>query len=106
MSMADPMRLKLDRRIHNQRVALRENWMIVEQRQRMHRSVALHALRKLDALADLAGIPDKPDGVANKSIWWRVQQLEAMIRTSCAGECICPKCGLRHGGSSASDHGF
>lgn len=26
-------RLKLDRRIHNQRVALRENWMIAEMRQ-------------------------------------------------------------------------
>lgn len=26
-------RLKLDRRIHNQRVALRENWMIVESRE-------------------------------------------------------------------------
>lgn len=27
-------RLKLDRRIHNQRVALRENWEIVEQRRK------------------------------------------------------------------------
>lgn len=27
-------RLKLDRRIHNQRIALRQNWEIVEQRQK------------------------------------------------------------------------
>lgn len=30
--MNNEMRLKLDRRIHNQRVALRENWMITEMR--------------------------------------------------------------------------
>jgi hypothetical protein len=30
--MSAEMRLKLDRRIHNQRVALRENWMISERR--------------------------------------------------------------------------
>jgi len=33
--MPTDMRLKLDLRIHRQRLALRENWQIVESRQRM-----------------------------------------------------------------------
>lgn len=53
-------RLKLDRRIHNQRVALRENWQIVEQRRKWlgcasARRQALQWLRLLkESRAELA----------------------------------------------------
>lgn len=76
-------RRKLDRRIHNQRVALRDNWMIVEQRMASRRWYEGWALKKLSRLCDLAGIPKRsPDGLTHYGIGKCAHQLEERIATN------------------------
>jgi uncharacterized protein YxjI len=68
-------RLKLDRRIHNQRVALRENWMITEQRAasvaRFNRSL----FKRVVELCDRFDIP-KGQGTSTFPIHRRLSLLE------------------------------
>lgn len=59
---AREMRLKLDRRIHAQRKALRDNWMIVEQRQRSNRRFYEWLFKPVSELLDLMGVPRAPEG--------------------------------------------
>lgn len=54
LERAKQERLKLDRRIHNQRVALRENWEIVEMRRKALRSSALSIYKRGKSLMDQA----------------------------------------------------
>ena len=54
-------RRKLDQRIRNQRLALRENWQIVEMRQRSQRRIASSLIKQAGELCDLLGVPRTPD---------------------------------------------
>ena len=55
--MRDEMRLKLDRRIHNQRVALRDNWEVVERRQRSNRNWYFTLFKDVSKFLDDLGVP-------------------------------------------------
>ena len=72
--MTREMRLKLDRRIHNQRVALRDNWMIVERRQRSKASWDRMFYRDTMQLLDELEIPRGPaDSSGTYSIFHRLR---------------------------------
>ncbi len=81
-----PERLKLDRRIHNQRVALRENWMITDMRQRGTRSLLWSVFRDASALLDAMGIPRKSEHGGEYSIHWRIREAQARVSASTIGE--------------------
>ncbi|GAO78635.1 hypothetical protein [Sphingopyxis sp. C-1] len=78
--MSDPIRQKLDRRIHCQRKALRENWEIVERRRRGDRSFMLAIIRKANEVCDAAGIP-RGEGSSQFTLMKRLNLLNAHLLT-------------------------
>jgi hypothetical protein len=74
------LRLKLDRRIHNQRRALRDNWEIVEMRTRGHRRFTASAIKLGTEACDLAGIPrHSSDGLGWLGYHERMRRLKALL---------------------------
>jgi hypothetical protein len=84
-SIPNAERLKLDRRIRNQRRALRENWMIVDQRLNGHRHFTLACIRELGRLCDLLGVPKRTaDGMGYYALLYRAKLAASAIEAGTA----------------------
>lgn len=70
------IRLKLDKRIHNQRKALRDDWQIVEQRRKSNHSFMRDIFRRVHRLMDRCNIPKGRDTGSHYSIHYRLKLLE------------------------------
>ena len=77
--MSHEMRLKLDRRIHNQRVALRDNWMLVEQRNRSIRRMDKYVWKSIGAFLDRIGIPRGDGNITYYGVHKRLELAEALF---------------------------
>lgn len=74
--LSDEMRLKLDRRIHNQRLALRENWMITEQRSRWMKRDSVRVSREIVHFMNDMQIPLGPTEHSQYGFWFRLRMLK------------------------------
>ena len=79
------MRLKLDQRIHNQRVALRENWMITEQRSHFRNRSNRQVSRDLVRLMDEVGIERDSGSGGQWSFWYRFKMFKEKCLAALAG---------------------
>ena len=78
--MDNTLRLKLDKRIRNQRLALRENWEIVERRRAGSRRHEHWLFKRIGEICDQAGIPRNCEGGGLWSIGWRMSELERILK--------------------------